>query len=134
MATAKDTKTTVKAAAKTVEAKEAPKAAAPKKEAAPKAEAPKKEAAPKKETAPKAAAPKKEAAPKKAAAKKAEMSLHVQYPGVDITVDDIYAKVLAGYTNAGNDAKAIDKFDAYLNVNENKVYYVINGVAGSVDL
>ena len=117
--------------------KEEVKAAAPKKEAAKKAAAPKKEAtkkaaAPKKEAAKKVAAPKKEdtkkaAAPKKTAAKVvAKETVAIQFAGKDLSTESLIKLAKEDY-KANKNKDAIKTLDVYVNVDDNRVYYVVNG-------
>lgn len=124
---------------------EAPKAAAPavKAEPAKKVEAKKpaaKKAAPKaaaKKAAPKAAAkkpaakkaPAKKAAAPKAAAAKAEDVVVLQLGGAEWNVADIKAKVLAA---AGK--KTAKKVEIYVKPEDGKVYFVVDGKGGAVEL
>ena len=110
----------------------APKKAATKKAAAPKKEATKKAAAPKKEAAKKVAAPKKEAtkkaaAPKKTAAKVvAKETVAIQFAGKDLSTESLVKLAKENYKSNKN-KDAIKTLDVYVNVDDNRVYYVVNG-------
>lgn len=82
-----------------------------------------------------------ETAEKKAAAKKpvkkAEIktNLSVQYMGKDISGKDMVALVKKDWTAKKNKIGDIKTMDLYVKVEENKVYYVINGeMTGSVEI
>ncbi len=127
-------------AAKPAVKKPAVKKAAAKKPAAKKAAAKpaaKKAAAAKKPAVKKAAA--KPAAAKKPAAKKAtkkvdtKANIVVQFDGADLfAADALKARAVKDYKKATKtDAK---KMDIYVNVNEKKVYYVVDEFNGSFDI
>lgn len=128
----------VKEEVKTVAAKKeaAPKKAAAKKETVKKAAAPKKAAtkavAAKKEAAPKKEAAKKEtvkkaAAPKKAATKAvaAKETVAIQFAGKDISTEAIIKLAKENYKGNKN-KEAIKTLNVYVNVDDNRVYYVVN--------
>ena len=129
------TQTTAKAAAAVV--KEAAKAETVKTAAAPAEEAAVKEA-------PAAEAPAKEAAP--AAEKKAEVkkpakkqeiktTVSVQYLGKDISDKDMVALVKKQWAASKHKISEIKTMELYVKVEENTVYYVINGTEkGSVEI
>ena len=129
------TQTTAKAAAAVV--KEAAKTEAVKTAAAPAEEAAVKEA-------PAAEAPAKEAAPaaeKKATAKnpvkkqEIKTTVSVQYLGKDISDKDMVALVKKQWTASKHKISEIKTMELYVKVEENTVYYVINGTEkGSVEI
>ena len=129
------TQTTAKAAAAVV--KEAAKAETVKTAAAPAEEAAVKEA-------PAAEAPAKEAAPaaeKKATAKnpvkkqEIKTTVSVQYLGKDISDKDMVALVKKQWTASKHKISEIKTMELYVKVEENTVYYVINGTEkGSVEI
>ena len=129
------TQTTEKAAAAVV--KEAAKTEAVKTAAAPAEEAAVKEA-------PAAEAPAKEAAPaaeKKATAKnpvkkqEIKTTVSVQYLGKDISDKDMVALVKKQWTASKHKISEIKTMELYVKVEENTVYYVINGTEkGSVEI
>lgn len=109
--------------------------------AAPVIEAVEKKAAPVIEAVEKKAAPVVEAVEKKVTAKKtakkAEMktSISVQYMGKDVSEQEIIALVKKDWTAKNNKIGDIKTMELYVKVEENKVYYVINGeVTGSVEI
>ena len=125
------------AAAKPAAKKPAVKKAAAKKPAVKKAAA--KKPAVKKAAAAKPAAAKKPATAKKATAKKAtkkvdtKANIVVQFDGADLfAADALKARAVKDYKKATkSDAK---KMDIYVNVNEKKVYYVVDDFNGSFDI
>ncbi len=124
------------AAAKPAAKKPAVKKAAAKKPAVKKAAA---KPAVKKAAAAKPAAAKKPATAKKATAKKAtkkvdtKANIVVQFDGADLfAADALKARAVKDYKKATkSDAK---KMDIYVNVNEKKVYYVVDEFNGSFDI
>ena len=122
-------------------AKAAPVVEAVEKKAAPVVEAVEKKAAPVVEAVEKKAAPIVEAVEKKVAAKKpakkTEMktNVSVQYMGKDISEKDMIALVKKDWTAKKNKVGDIKTMELYVKVEENRVYYVINGEAtGSVEI
>lgn len=99
-----------------------------------KKETPVKKAAPVKK-APAKKAPAKKVAKKPAAAKKEALveNFYVQYAGKDLEKENIIERCKLSYKEAGNKA-AVKSMDIYVKPEENKVYYVINGVAGSIEI
>lgn len=110
-----------KAADTTVKKAEAPKAAE-KKAPVKKAEAPKK-------TAAKKAEPKKHGR-KSAAAKKAEprvQEVYFEFGDKQVEAGDIVSKVEQAYKDAGHQIGRIKDLKVYINSEEGRAYYVING-------
>lgn len=141
MAEVKETKpkATVKAAVLKEEPKKetAPKAAAEKKPAAKKAAAPKKAPVAKAAPAPKAApAAKKPAAKKAAPAKKTvTVALNVQYAGKSFAEKDLVARAKEAWVkDLGKKEEELTEVELYVKPEDNKVYYVLNGIAGSYDI
>ena len=129
------TQTTAKAAAAVV--KEAAKTEAVKTAAAPAEEAAVKEApaaeAPAKEAAP--AAEKKEAGKKPVKKQEIKTTVSVQYLGKDISDKDMVALVKKQWTASKHKISEIKTMELYVKVEENSVYYVINGTEkGSVEI
>ena len=129
------TQTTAKAAAAVV--KEAAKAETVKTAAAPAEEAAVKEApvaeAPAKEAAP--AAEKKAEAKKPAKKQEIKTTVSVQYLGKDISDKDMVALVKKQWTASKHKISEIKTMELYVKVEENTVYYVINGTEkGSVEI
>ena len=129
------TQTTAKAAAAVV--KEAAKAETVKTAAAPAEEAAVKEApaaeAPAKEAAP--AAEKKAEAKKPAKKQEIKTTVSVQYLGKDISDKDMVALVKKQWTASKHKISEIKTLELYVKVEENTVYYVINGTEkGSVEI
>lgn len=129
------TQTTAKAAAAVV--KEAAKAETVKTAAAPAEEAAVKEApaaeAPAKEAAP--AAEKKAEAKKPAKKQEIKTTVSVQYLGKDISDKDMVALVKKQWTASKHKISEIKTMELYVKVEENTVYYVINGdEKGSVEI
>ena len=98
-------------------------------------------AAPVVEAVEKKAAPIVEAVEKKVAAKKPEKktemktNVSVQYMGKDISEKDMIALVKKDWTAKKNKVGDIKTMELYVKVEENRVYYVINGEAtGSVEI
>ena len=126
----------VQTAQKAVSA-EAVKAAAPAAVKAPEVKEPEVKAPETKET--EAQQPQKEA--KKPAARKTakkqevKTSLSVQYMGKDVSEKDMIAMVKKDWTAKKNKVGDIKTMDLYVKVEENMVYYVINGTeTGSVTI
>ena len=129
------TQTTAKAAAAVV--KEAAKAETVKTAAAPAEEAAVKEApaaeAPAKEAAP--AAEKKEAGKKPVKKQEIKTTVSVQYLGKDISDKDMVALVKKQWAASKHKISEIKTMELYVKVEENTVYYVINGTEkGSVEI
>ena len=129
------TQTTAKAAAAVV--KEAAKAETVKTAAAPAEEAAVKEApaaeVPTKEAAP--AAEKKAEAKKPAKKQEIKTTVSVQYLGKDISDKDMVALVKKQWTASKHKISEIKTMELYVKVEENTVYYVINGTEkGSVEI
>ena len=129
------TQTTAKAAAAVV--KEAAKAETVKTAAAPAEEAAVKEApaaeVPAKEAAP--AAEKKAEAKKPAKKQEIKTTVSVQYLGKDISDKDMVALVKKQWTASKHKISEIKTMELYVKVEENTVYYVINGTEkGSVEI
>ena len=129
------TQTTAKAAAAVV--KEAAKAETVKTAAAPAEEAAVKEApaaeAPAKEAAP--AAEKKAEAKKPAKKQEIKPTVSVQYLGKDISDKDMVALVKKQWAASKHKISEIKTMELYVKVEENTVYYVINGTEkGSVEI
>lgn len=125
---AEEKKVEVKEAAKKAEPKKAAAKPAAKKAEPKKAEV--KEAAKKTEAKPaaKKAEPKKAAPAKKAATAKtaAKETLAVQFSGKDLKSEDIIKGAKEAYKATKNKA-AIKTLDVYINVDDSRVYYVVNG-------
>lgn len=105
-------------------AAETPKAEAPAEKKAPaKKPAVKKEAVKEEKTVVKAEKP----AAKKAAPEKSE-KLFVEFNGNQYNSEEIIEKCKAAYK--GDSKKQVKTIEVYVNVSENKAYYVINGKSG----
>ena len=81
----------------------------------------------------------KKAAPKKTAPKKAAAPVeivHVQFAGDEWTVSELVEKAKAAYAAAGGNVSEIKELQLYINPEEHKAYYVVNGEAAgcSIDL
>ena len=115
--------TVVKTADTTAKKTEAPKAAE-KKAPAKKAEAPKK-------TAAKKAEPKKRG--RKPAAKKAEprvQEVYFEFDGKQVEAGQVVSLIEQAYKNEGHQIGRIKDLKVYINSEEGKAYYVINGDDG----
>lgn len=88
------------------------------------------------ETAEKAVqAVKKTAEKAKTIRKDMKTTLTVQHQGKDVTEKEIVAMVKKEWTDQGNKIGDIRTLDLYVKLEEDKVYYVINGdVTGSVEI
>lgn len=134
MTKSEEKKTPVAAEAPAVKA-EAPKAEAPAKKpatkraaAAKKAPAAKKTAAAKKAPAEKKAAAEKKPATRRASAKAADVVV-LQMGGAEWNMADLKAKALAAA-----DKKSAKKVELYVKPEEGKVYFVVDGQDGAVEL
>lgn len=78
---------------------------------------------------------KKTAEKAKAIRKDMKTTLTVQHQGKDVTEKEIIAMVKKEWTDQGNKIGDIRTLDLYVKLEEDKVYYVINGdVTGSVEV
>lgn len=71
----------------------------------------------------------KKAAVKKAPAKATSMitTTYFEVDGDQVRIDDIYAKVVEAYKNAGHRIGNVKTLDMYYNLAERRCYYVVNG-------
>lgn len=126
--TAVKTNAAVTAAAATVAAAKKTEAAAP---AAKTADTVKKTEAPKKAPAAKKAEPKKRG--RKPAAKKAEprvQEVYFEFDGKQVEAGQVVSLIEQAYKNEGHQVGRIKDLKVYINSEEGKAYYVINGDNG----
>ena len=126
--TAVKTNAAVTAAAATVAAAKKTEAAAP---AAKTADTVKKAEAPKKAPAAKKAEPKKRG--RKLAAKKAEprvQEVYFEFDGKQVEASQVVSLIEQAYKNEGHQVGRIKDLKVYINSEEGKAYYVINGDNG----
>lgn len=81
-----------------------------------------------KPAAKKAEKPAKKAAKKTASAVR-ENEIYVEYAEKTVVSSEIIAKIEEAYKAEGHRVGAIKKMEVYVNIGENKAYYVINGKA-----
>ena len=61
--------------------------------------------------------------------KKISIETYFEFNGIQVNVDDLVGRTKEAYLASGNKLEDVDSVKVYVNANERRAYYVINGEA-----